>query len=923
MKAKDFVDDREIRNLESGDPADLPNPDSGPGWLLVGKLAPPEQRITVASRDALLARLDESLGRSVSVIISPPGFGKTTLLTQWWRILETRPDIYACWLTLDEIDSEVSRFMAGVILSVARAGVDVGPLEVAARQLSVDPNVRPIALALLGAIRRSGRRTVLILDDFHRTRSRAVDEVVETLIEHSHGELHLVVSGRFRPTFRVSALLARGLVTLLDAGDLALSLEQAAEVLGVGVSPEDLALLHARTEGWAVALQLARLWLDRGRHRPDALKNFSGRTTEMTDYLAEQIVADLPEELRDFLLETAILERFDASLADAVRNRSDSQDLLERLRHFDALLVPLDDAREWFRYHHLFADFLSQRLKRSSAHITVDLHRRAARALAAVGDLPEAVQHAIAADDTALAVALTQQAGGWELILWKGIGYVRSVLKCFSELTIRSEPALQLTQAYLDIKLARFDAARELLALSATMLDTAEPRIRRDFIIVNELWNGYVDNVAASGGTERIEAYISELDPSDHLGRGTLNCELAVAALGKGSPESAEADSRRAIYDMRAAGSILGLNYAFLHLAQSHLLIGRLREADALFREALVMAEDNFGADSGLKALCNSFVGYCLYLQGDVDGSNPLIGSLAETTDGWLEVFATTFEVRARQAFARGGLEEAITVIAEVARLAQDRKLEQLGQLAAAWRVEFLALAGRHRDAKREASAAGVFAAAEKRGPPDVRWRVRLAATLAVGRLWAGSGATAQALQLIDSARAEFRSTKLMLPAYRLDALSIVILKLRGSNEEALARLHALLNFVMAEGASGILLEQGRALESLLHSAQRRNRELVLSGAQRDLIANVLALLNAAYPGDRGGFSSRELEVLRELCNGRSNKAIGQFLDLSENTVKFHLKRIFKKLGAESRAGAIAAALQKHLVIPDDGARKT
>lgn len=897
------------------------NSDVESGWLLVGKLAPPKQRVKVASRDALLARLDESLSRPVSVIISPAGFGKTTLLTQWWRTLKAQPDIYACWLTLDEIDAEVSRFVAGVILSVAQSGVDVGPLEVAARQQSIDTNVRPIAFALLEAIRRTGRRTVLILDDFHRARSRAVDEVVETLIEHSHGELHLVVSGRFRPTFHVSALLARGLVTLIDATDLALSLEQASQVIGSDVSDPDLALLHARTEGWAVALQLARLWLDRGRRRPDSLKDFSGRTSEMTDYLAEQIVADLSVDLRDFLLETAILERFDARLADAVRNRSDSEELLERLAHFDALLIPLDDAREWFRYHPLFADFLCQRLKRSSAQRSVDLRRRAALALAAFGDLPEAVQHAIAADDTALAVDLTQRAGGWELILWKGIGYVRSVLKSFSELTIRSEPRLQLTQAYLDIKLARFDAARELLALCATMLDTAGPRIRRDFIIVQELWNGYVDNVAA-GGTERIEAYIRELDPADHLGRGTLNCELAVAALGKGLLERAEADSRRAIYDMRAAGSILGLNYAFLHLAQSHLLSGRLREADALFREGLVMAEDNFGADSGLKALCNSFVGYCLYLQGDVDGSNPLIGALGETTDGWLEVFATAFEVRARQAFVRGGLEEAITVIADVTRLAQDRKLEQLGLLAAAWRVELLALDGRYREAKQEASAASVFDAAAKRGPPDFRWRVRLAATMAVGRLWSGTGASAQALQVIDSARREFRAAKLELPAYRLDALSIAILKQRGDNEEALARLHSLLKFVVAEGAAGILLEQGRALEGVLLIAQRRNRELVLSGEQRDLIATVLARLQGAHPGEQEGFSSRELEVLRELCSGRSNKAIGQVLNLSENTVKFHLKRIFKKLGTESRAGAIMAALQKNLVIPEESGKK-
>jgi LuxR family maltose regulon positive regulatory protein len=237
--------------------------------------------------------------------------------------------------------------------------------------------------------------------------------------------------------------------------------------------------------------------------------------------------------------------------------------------------------------------------------------------------------------------------------------------------------------------------------------------------------------------------------------------------------------------------------------------------------------------------------------------------------------------------------------------------------MASAWRVEFLALANRHAEARRDAAVGGVLAAAEARGAPDFTWRVRLAATLAVARLWMVSGHTAQALQLVDSARAEFKAANLLLPALRLDALSIVILKQRGLDEEALLRLQSLLDFVVAEGAVGILLEQGRALEGLLNIAQRRNRELVLSGAQREVIARVLGRLQSAALVDQDGFSARELAVLRELCHGRSNKAIGHVLDLSENTVKFHLKRIFKKLGAESRSGAIATALQRKLVIPE------
>lgn len=897
------------------------NSDTDSGWLLVGKLAPPEQRVTVAPRAQLLERLDAGLARPVSVIVSPPGFGKTTLLTQLWRTLGARPGIAAAWLTVDALDAEVSRFMAGVILAVAQAGIDVGPLEVAARQQSIDTHVRPIAIALLDAIRRAPRRTVLVLDDFHRARSPAVDEVVETLIEHSHGELHLVVSARQRPTFHLSTLWARGLVTLIEGGDLAMSRAEAAQIVGPDVSAADLAVLHERTEGWAVALQLARLWLERGNRRPDSLREFSGRTTEMTDYLAEQIIEDLPAELRDFLLETSILERFDAALANAVRGRADSATLLERLQHFDALLVPLDGARDWFRYHHLFGDFLGQRLRRGPRQRAVELHRRAARALAEVGDLPEAVQHALLAGDTGLAVAFTQEAGGWELILTRGIGYVRSLLKAFDDLTIRAEPTLQLTQAYLDIKLARLDNARDMLALAETSLDGIGGRLRRDFDMVMALWRIYRDDLADPQWRQWIEDQAERIDPADRLGRGTLLCGLAVALLGLGEVERTESESRRAIREMRAAGSILGTNYAFLHLAQAQLLRGRLRDAESLLRDALTMAEENFGADSGLKALCSTFAGYCRHLRGDGEGASRLIESSFETTDGWVDVFAAAYEVRSRQAFARDGISAAMEVVAQAAHTARERGLDRLRGLAAAWRVEFLATAGHVQDARREATAAGVFAAAELRGRPDFRWRIRLAATLAVARLWTTSGSTAQALQLLESARAEYIAADLQLAASRLDAAAIVVLKHRGANDEALARLEVLLEFVVAEDAAGLLIEHGPALEGLLQAVQRRNRELLLSGPQRDLIGRVLVTIESTRTGGHDGLSSRELEVLRELCNGRSNKAIGQLLDLSENTVKFHLKRIFRKLEADSRAAAIATALQRNLVKHDAGKR--
>jgi LuxR family maltose regulon positive regulatory protein len=620
------VQNEKIINIADAQPS-AREPEADSGWLLLGKLAPPQQRVRAAKRVALLSRLEATADAALCVIVSPPGFGKTTLLTQWWQALQRNEQLVPCWLSLEEADSEAGRFMAGVILAVAKAGIDVGSLEIPARQQAIDMNVRQLVATFLNQIRSARRRVVLILDDYHRARSPAIDAVIEILIEHGHPAIHLVISTRQRPTFHVSALAARGLVTMLDATDLALSQSEASEIVGPDVSEEDLALLHMRTEGWAVALQLARLWLDRGHRRAGGLREFSGRSTEMTDYLSEQIVQDLPADLRDFLLETSILDRFDADLADAVRDRSDSAQLIERLAHLDALLVRLEGPREAFRYHAMFADFLTQRLHRGPAGRVATHHRRAAKWLADAGDLLEGVKHAIKAGDEHLAVDLVQGAGGWDLVLWRGVGYVRTLLKLFSNTTIRANPVLQLTQAYLDMKCGEYDSAWELIGLADTFLATANAHVRRDHLIVSCLIRGYADEFANPDLLRTYEAKLDELDPGDHLGRGTLLAGMALEYLANGDLERTERGSRAAIQQMRAAGSVLGANYVFLHLGQSQLLAGRLREAEALYRESLAMAEENFGAESGLKALSATFLAESLYLRGDLAGSMELIDS--------------------------------------------------------------------------------------------------------------------------------------------------------------------------------------------------------------------------------------------------------------------------------------------------------
>ena len=913
------MDEKKLNLSKPRTPTMADSDTDGP-WMLLGKLAPPQQRVISARRAALLDRLDASSEAALSVVVSPPGFGKTTLLTQWWRELRSRETAAVCWLTLDEVDAEPTRFLAGLILAIARSGIDVGALEIAASQQAVDANVRAVLAGLIAAIRRRAMPVVVILDDYHRARSGGVDSIIETLIENAHPLLRLVVSSRVRPTFHVSALSVRGLVTLIDASDLSMSRNEAYEIIGPNVSDEDLSLVYTRTEGWAVALQLARLWIDRGQRRPGSLKEFSGRTTEMTEYLAEQIVQDLPTELREFLLETSILERFDANLADAVRGRNDSAALLEGLSHLDALLVRLDGPHDTFRYHAIFADFLVQRLHRGPPGRVATQHRRAAQWLANAGDLVEAVKHAIKAGDLPLAVQLVQEGGGWELVLWRGVGYVRTLLNVFSDMTIRSDPTLQITQAYLHLKLGQYASAQELLSIAAAGLESATPRTRRDYLIISATGRAYMDDVAALDGRSTYEQEVESLDVADHLGRGALLGSVATTALANAKLDTAERASRTAIQQMREAGSIIGTNYFFLHFGQSQIHAAKLREAEALYREALAMAEENFGADSALKAISNTYLAECLYLRDDLPTARQLIAESLETieaTDGWLDVYATAYDIAIRLAHSTENLDATLRMISRSAETAKSRGLRRLHALSAAWRVEQLVLAGHLRDAKREASAARLSDYAEVRGAPDYHWRVRLASTFALGRLALASGASAQALNLLDQTAADFSAGGLHLAAHRLNALAALTLMQRGgADDEAVERLESLIRLIVEEGAWRVVLEEGLGLESILHLAQRRNREMVLSSAQRDVTTQLLVKLQGRRPPEVQGLSSRELAVLRELCNGRSNKLIGQLLDLSENTVKFHLKNIFKKLEVDSRAAAIACAMQRGLAEP-------
>jgi LuxR family maltose regulon positive regulatory protein len=353
-----------------------------------------------------MERLEAGLMGNLTLISAPAGFGKTTLLSEWIHRSE-RP---TAWLSLDEGDNDPARFLAYVVAALQTVEEDIGKAMLSALQ-SPQPSLMEVLLAgLINEIAEIPDPFALVLDDYHLIKAEPIHNGLAFLLDHLPPRMHLVLVTREDPPLPLPRLRVRGQVTEIRADDLRFTADEAAafldRALGLALDPGIVAALEARTEGWIAGLQLAALSMRDRSDAADFVAAFSGSHRHVIDYLADEVLARQPEEVRGFLCQTAILDRLTAPLCDAVTGREDSQALLRQLEQANLFLVPLDDRREWYRYHVLFADFLRTEL---DAESQAALHLKAARWFAAHDLWPEAVGHALASgdvDEAAQAIAL-------------------------------------------------------------------------------------------------------------------------------------------------------------------------------------------------------------------------------------------------------------------------------------------------------------------------------------------------------------------------------------------------------------------------------------------------------------------------------------------------------------------------------------
>ena len=592
-----------------GEPAAAAAATSERDVLLATKLNVPGVGPDLVPRPRLAQRLEEGLGRGLVLVCAPAGYGKTVLLAEWVR----RGRQPVAWLSLDAGDNDPARFWRHAVAALDRVRPGIGE--------RLDPLFGPppprsferLVTALINEVAGRpdvGEALLLVLDDYHVISSQLVHESVGFLLEHRPPGLHLVLASRSDPPLALARLRGRGQLAELRAAELRFTADEAAALLrqgtavsGVALPDTAVAALAARTEGWAAGLQLAALSL-RGQDDAAAfVAAFTGSHRYVLDYLAEEVLEQQSDQVRTFLLETSVLERLSGDLCDAVIGRTGSQSLLEQVERAGLFLVPLDEVRGWWRYHHLFADLLRARLQQEQADRAVLLHRNAA-AWCQQHRLPDdGVRHAVAAGEMTCAAQLIEQYFD-ELYYLGGEGTtLQRWLSALPDDLTRSRPRLLLAQAQLATASGRVEAMEPLLdaaerAAPGPAEEPFEPTVgRAGSMLVNvpaliAIRRGYLAQLRGDAEDTAVFASraLAESREGEWLLSSTARGFLAVAEWLRGRLAEAEGAFAPSIAGWQAAGQPTLTAWPRYQLGQVQRALGRLDTATQTYEQALKAA---------------------------------------------------------------------------------------------------------------------------------------------------------------------------------------------------------------------------------------------------------------------------------------------------------------------------------------------
>jgi LuxR family maltose regulon positive regulatory protein len=926
--------------------------------ILATKLYIPPPRPKIVLRPRLIERLNESLSanRKLTLISAAAGFGKTTLVSEWIAGCG-RP---AAWLSLDEEDNDATRFLTYLIAAMQTIAPNIGAGSLAVLQSPQPPPIESLLTALLNEIAAVPDNFILVLDDYHLLDSKPVDETLAFLLEHLPPRMHLVITTREDPHLPLARLRARGQLTELRSADLRFSPAEAADflnpVMGLNLSAENITALETRTEGWIAGLQLAALSMQGRSDAASFIRSFTGSHHFVLDYLLEEVLERQPEPVRNFLLQTAILDRLNGSLCDAVTAQDGGRGMLETLDRGNLFVVPLDDRREWYRYHHLFADVLQAHLIAAQPGQVPALHRRASEWYEQNGMRADAIRHALAAKDFERAATLIERTVP-EMRRNRQAAAVMELgwLKALPDELIRVRPVLCVDYAYALFGGGELDAVEAWLRNAERWLDTPAgmreqpevpaagtcPEPRRRMIVVDEdefrrapgmiaLLRGA--QALARGDmpeTEKNARRALDLAPADApLMLGGAASQLGLVAWTSGDLDTARRMTADGMANVRLAGYTSSAIGGAIVLADIQVAQGRLHEAMTTYERALQWATEP--AAPVLRGAADMYTGMSdlhrehndlktaaqLLLTGQALGE---LAGLPQNPYRWRAAMARIRE-------AQGDPDGALDLLDQAERLYDGAFSPNVRPIAARKTRVWLAQ-GRLGEALGWAREQGLSAEDElsylREFDHITLARVLLARYRSDHANDSISGAKGLLERLLKAA--EERGGKGSV--IEILVLQAMACHAQGDVASALIPLQHALSLAEPEGYVRIFLDEGPSMMLLLREASAPE---ITPGCAAALLAAFEAekrpvpavgtekiedkpVLPPAQPLI-DPLSQREFTILQLIAQGLSNREIGERLFLALDTVKGHNRKIFDKLQVQSRTEAIARARELGLL---------